>query len=154
MRDASPDDLVAESERLRTRVSQLESELASHTGTGSASEEAVDGATTSAQALQLERRVLPAATPREALQIASRHDGDIDILLADVVLPGMTGPALVRQVEKIRPATRSVYMSGDPADSRPKLVEALASGRYLSQPFEPRLLTEMLTRVVDPAQHS
>jgi PAS domain S-box-containing protein len=57
-------------------------------------------------------RVLPAAGPAEALDVAERHPGPIHLLLTDVVMPGMSGPELARRLEGERPGLRVLYMSG------------------------------------------
>jgi PAS domain S-box-containing protein len=56
-------------------------------------------------------RVLPAAGGAEALEIC-RTQGDIDLLLTDVVMPEVSGPQLVRQVLGLYPAMKVLYMSG------------------------------------------
>ncbi len=56
--------------------------------------------------------VLEAATPELAVQRASMHDGDIHLLLTDVVMPGMGGPQLAQKIVSARPTTKVLYMSG------------------------------------------
>ncbi|WP_307873099.1 ATP-binding protein [Paractinoplanes ovalisporus] len=57
-------------------------------------------------------RVISAEGGVEALAIASRHDGAIDLLLSDVVMPGMLGKDLAERLVVARPDTRVLYMSG------------------------------------------
>ena len=57
-------------------------------------------------------KVLSAADGREALAVASAHEGPIDLLLTDVVMPSMGGPELAAALLLVRPAVRVVYMSG------------------------------------------
>jgi two-component system cell cycle sensor histidine kinase/response regulator CckA len=57
-------------------------------------------------------RVLSASDGAQALQAARACRGPIHLLLADVVLPGMSGPALAKQLETERPGIRILYMSG------------------------------------------
>jgi CheY-like chemotaxis protein len=47
-----------------------------------------------------------------ALAVAESYPGSIDILLSDVVMPGMNGPQLAEQVSRLRPDIRVLYMSG------------------------------------------
>ena len=57
-------------------------------------------------------RVLAAATPAEAQQMAREFRGPIHLFLTDVVLPGMKGPVLAAAVSRSRPEMRVLYMSG------------------------------------------
>jgi CheY-like chemotaxis protein len=56
--------------------------------------------------------VLAAATPREALQIAKEHRGEIQVVLTDVVMPEMNGRELAKQLLGLRPGLKCVFMSG------------------------------------------
>ncbi|HEY6555108.1 MAG TPA: ATP-binding protein, partial [Vicinamibacteria bacterium] len=56
--------------------------------------------------------VLEADCGRAALEIADRHPGVIELLLTDVVMPGITGRQVAREVALRQPAIRVVYMSG------------------------------------------
>jgi CheY-like chemotaxis protein len=56
--------------------------------------------------------VLEAADPAVALQITIAHSGPIQLLLTDVIMPGMNGRELAQQVCSVRPETRVLYMSG------------------------------------------
>jgi two-component system, cell cycle sensor histidine kinase and response regulator CckA len=57
-------------------------------------------------------RVLSADGGPSALEVAARHEGTIDLLLSDVVMPGMLGKDLAERLVHIRPDTRVLYMSG------------------------------------------
>jgi PAS domain S-box-containing protein len=57
-------------------------------------------------------RVLVAEHGPEALRVAAEHEGDIDLLLSDVVMPQMPGPELARQLVEQRPGVRVLLMSG------------------------------------------
>jgi CheY-like chemotaxis protein len=56
--------------------------------------------------------VLSAGEGAEALELARRHRGRIDLLLTDVVMPGMSGPDLAERLRTSRADTRVVFMSG------------------------------------------
>jgi len=56
--------------------------------------------------------VLCARNGEEAVQIASRHEGSIDLVLTDIVMPGMNGGELVRQLLLLKSEIHVLYMSG------------------------------------------
>ena len=67
-----------------------------------------------AEALEREGfAVLVAAGAEDALELARRHRGPIDLVLTDVCLPRMRGNELVPLLMARRPGLRSLYMSGD-----------------------------------------
>ncbi len=57
-------------------------------------------------------RVLVAETPDQALDMASKPDERIDLLLTDIVMPRISGIELARGVREMRPEIRVLYMSG------------------------------------------
>ena len=57
-------------------------------------------------------RVLEAATPRQALDVAETHQGPIHAVLTDVVMPEMSGRQLADLLRPLRPEAPVVYMSG------------------------------------------
>jgi two-component system cell cycle sensor histidine kinase/response regulator CckA len=57
-------------------------------------------------------RVLSADCGARALDVAERHDGMIDLLVSDVVMPGMLGKELAERLVVARPDTRVLFMSG------------------------------------------
>jgi CheY-like chemotaxis protein len=58
------------------------------------------------------KRVLDAGDGRVALQVLEREGGEVDLLITDVVMPGMNGPELVEQVRQRWPDLRVVFSSG------------------------------------------
>jgi PAS domain S-box-containing protein len=81
--------------------------------------------------------VLEASDGREALSIVRRHSGEIDLLLTDVVMPGMDGRTLSEQLRELRPNLKVILMSGHSEDV---ITErgVLASGlMYIQKPFTP-----------------
>lgn len=60
--------------------------------------------------------VLSAADPAQALQIAKAHDGDIHLVMTDVIMPGMNGRELFRRLLEHRPGLKCLFTSGYPSD--------------------------------------
>jgi PAS domain S-box-containing protein len=57
-------------------------------------------------------RTLSADGPERAIELGAGHAGPIDVVVTDVVMPGMTGPALVERLGRLRPDAGIVFMSG------------------------------------------
>jgi two-component system cell cycle sensor histidine kinase/response regulator CckA len=81
--------------------------------------------------------VLEAANGQEALRLASQQNGRIDLLLTDVVMPGMSGPELAGHLNREQPSMKVLYMSGyadDALGHHGILAEGMA---FLQKPFTP-----------------
>jgi two-component system cell cycle sensor histidine kinase/response regulator CckA len=57
-------------------------------------------------------RVLEAESADEAWGVAREHEGPMELLLTDMVMPRMSGTELARWVQAVRPEVRLLYMSG------------------------------------------
>src|SRR5437879_9087917 len=57
-------------------------------------------------------RVLEAGAAPAALELSERHVGPINLLLTDVVMPGMSGRELAHRLLEVRGTLRMLYMSG------------------------------------------
>lgn len=93
--------------------------------------------------------VLAAAHGAEALEIAARHEGGIQLLLTDVVMPGMGGPALVERLRSLRPEIEVVHMSGY-TDTALAHHGALAAGmRFVAKPLNAAQLRRAVRSALD-----
>jgi two-component system cell cycle sensor histidine kinase/response regulator CckA len=88
--------------------------------------------------------VLETGDPREALRIAGEYQGDLDLLLTDIMMPYMNGRVLAEHVAKMRPEIRILLMSGYSQ-------EAVSSGGFLDSGFtlleKPFTPAELVARV-------
>ena len=57
-------------------------------------------------------RVIEATNPMEAITLAEKHSGKIDLLLTDVIMPEMNGRELATQIHSINPNIKPIFMSG------------------------------------------
>ena len=80
-------------------------------------------------------RVLEAANGDQALRVAAKHSGPIDLLLTDVVMPGISGRVLARQLAELRPQMRVLYMSGYTDDAVVNHGMLEPGIHYLQKPF-------------------
>ena len=93
--------------------------------------------------------VLSAAHPEEAVALSRAHPGPIDVLVSDVIMPGMNGHVLADRLLAERPTLKVLLVSGytDDAVSSQALVD---SGRsLLLKPFTEELLTRRVREAID-----
>jgi two-component system cell cycle sensor histidine kinase/response regulator CckA len=88
-------------------------------------------------------KVLVAGLPIDAIQIAQRFAGNIELLLTDVVMPGMNGRDLARQLRPLYPNMRVLYVSGF-ADETLEQDGLDANDAFLAKPF---LLRELAAKI-------
>jgi signal transduction histidine kinase/ActR/RegA family two-component response regulator len=79
--------------------------------------------------------VLTAASGDEALSVARKQDGEIDLLLTDVVMPRMSGSEVAARMRKIRPSLKVLFMSGYTDDAIVRHGVRDESLRLISKPF-------------------
>jgi DNA-binding response OmpR family regulator len=87
----------------------------------------------------------PAGAP--ALELLRGHDGEIDLLLTDVVMPGMSGPALARIATDERPSLRVLFTSG--YTNEPEQVVDSLDSAFLGKPFSPQALVAKVREVLE-----
>jgi len=93
--------------------------------------------------------VLDAAEPAEALTLVEGHGGHIALLVTDVVMPGISGRELARQLEAARPGLLVLYMSGYTDDAIVNHGVLEAGVAFLQKPFTPAGLLHKVREVLD-----
>jgi len=93
-------------------------------------------------------RVLTAESGSQALDLARNGAERIDLLLTDVVMPGMSGPELVRALQGIRPDTAVVYMSGYTGDVLDQQGIDRDAAAFLEKPFTPAALSQTVRQAL------
>ncbi len=93
--------------------------------------------------------VLEAQCGAEALRISRDHAGPIHLLLTDVLMPEMTGPALAEQIRSFRPDIRILYMSGYTGNVFPACSDSQSTIAYIQKPFTPADLTDKVREVLE-----
>ncbi|WP_251134109.1 ATP-binding protein [Rhodomicrobium sp. Az07] len=86
--------------------------------------------------------VLEAASGVEALEIMDRHEGQVDLVVSDVVMPEMDGPTLLRHLRQRNPDIRIVFMSGYAEEAFRKNLGADENFIFLPKPFTLKKLAE------------
>ncbi|MEJ2678664.1 MAG: response regulator, partial [Gemmatimonadota bacterium] len=92
--------------------------------------------------------VLEAPNAEAALLQADGFDGEIDLLLTDVVMPGMAGSELSQLLEARRPGLRVLYMSGHTEDEIVRRGIDRENVEFLQKPFPPRELSRRVARLL------
>ena len=90
--------------------------------------------------------VVEAANSLEALAAVGHRGRRIQLLLLDVVLPGMSGPTLARVIVRHRPEIQVLYMSGYASDSTQQRLVLDSGAAFIRKPFGP---DELLRKVRD-----
>jgi PAS domain S-box-containing protein len=95
--------------------------------------------------------VLSARLPQEAERISETHKGKIDLLLTDVIMPGMSGAELSKRIGKRIPGIKILFMSGYIDDSVVRQGISENDTAFLQKPFTPLSLAKKVREVLDGA---
>jgi CheY-like chemotaxis protein len=91
---------------------------------------------------------IPARDGQEAWSIFQQADGSIDLVLADVMMPHMTGPELGAQIAAQRPDLPVILMSGFSGEDLTSRGHVLSHGHLLTEPFTPGDLLDLVRRLL------
>jgi two-component system, cell cycle sensor histidine kinase and response regulator CckA len=92
--------------------------------------------------------VMEAENGESGVTVAAEHDGKIDLVITDVVMPGMGGRELVKQLAQSRPQTRVLYLSGYTEDAISEgTIESGAA--FLQKPFTLQNLSRKVREVLE-----
>ena len=93
-------------------------------------------------------RVLEASDGVEALRVADRHRGPLDLLTTDIVMPSMGGHDLANELSARRPGLKVLFVSGytDDAVGRGELQPGDA---FLQKPVDPKMLARKVRQMLD-----
>ena len=92
-------------------------------------------------------RVLEARDPTEALRISASHDGEIELLLTDIIMPVMNGRDLAVKISADRPTARVLFTTGYAKDET--LRDEVDEVQWLEKPFIPTTLLCRVREVLD-----
>jgi two-component system cell cycle sensor histidine kinase/response regulator CckA len=99
-------------------------------------------------------RVIEASGPEEAMALANRHRQPLDLLVTDLVMPGMNGRDLADRIRAEHPEVATLFMSGY-ADQVTITEETLGPGRaFLQKPFTPDRIAGEVRRLLGEKRRS
>jgi signal transduction histidine kinase/ActR/RegA family two-component response regulator len=96
--------------------------------------------------------VLGATSPREAIRLAERHPGPIDLLVTDMVMPEMTGAVLAERLIAAHPDMAILFMSGYADYAAESIPQSPARVGFLQKPFAPDTVARKVRDLLDTAQ--
>src|SRR6185369_17165347 len=93
--------------------------------------------------------VIEARSGMEALQLWDEHDGRVDLLLTDMVMPeGLNGRDLATQLKKRKPGLRAIFTSGYSAEILGKDFDQ-SEAAFLPKPYLPPQLAQLVRQSLD-----
>lgn len=97
-------------------------------------------------------RVLIAADGAEGVALYAAHQGEIRVVLTDMMMPLMDGPAMIRALRKINSQTPIIATSGLANDDRTAALQELGVEEFLPKPYNAERLLLLLDRLIRESQ--
>jgi two-component system cell cycle sensor histidine kinase/response regulator CckA len=94
-------------------------------------------------------RVFEAATPADALSLTEAEKGEIDLMVTDVIMPGMSGADLAERLSSLRPRMRVLFVSGYAAGAKGHHRIPVDGIHFLPKPFTPDALLQRAREILD-----
>jgi len=94
-------------------------------------------------------KVLQAGTGAEALEVLGTHDGVIDLVVSDVVMPEMDGPTLLTKLRETLPDIRIIFISGYAEEAFKNNLEGDENFAFLPKPFSLKQLAAAVKEALD-----
>jgi PAS domain S-box-containing protein len=98
--------------------------------------------------------VLSAAGAAAALELVRTYGGPVHVLLSDIVMPGLSGPAMARQIRAQHPAVRVLFMSGYPNDALSVHHVPEEPTAWIQKPFSAQSLVRAVRDLADRSTES
>jgi DNA-binding response OmpR family regulator len=93
--------------------------------------------------------VLAANSPDEAILLSKEYAGDINLLMTDVVMPGMNGQILAERIRLDRPEMKCLFMSGYTSDVIVHHGVLDEGVQFIPKPFSIKVLAVKVREVLD-----
>jgi len=89
-------------------------------------------------------RVIPAGDGEEGYALYFQHRGDVRLVITDMAMPGMDGPALIAALKKINPSVKIICTSGLGSSSQKETLTELGVHAILSKPCNSRIILQAI----------
>jgi len=94
-------------------------------------------------------KVLEASSGLHALDVVKEHDGRIDLVISDVMMPEMDGPTMLTQLRETLPNVKVIFISGYAEDAFDKNLDKNEKFTFLPKPFSLKQLAATVKDVLD-----
>ena len=95
--------------------------------------------------------VIEASSGEEALELAEAHAGEIDLMISDVVMPGMQGPELLKAAREYLAGAPVMFISGYAEAEFSNLLEGETNVSFLAKPIDIKTLAERVKQELQRA---
>jgi len=92
--------------------------------------------------------VLAALRPSKAIEMATEYEGDIDLLITDIIMPTMNGQELANKISYIRPTTKILLMSGHTGDIIFEQAQFNENMQFIEKPFLGSVLRKKVQKMI------
>ncbi|MEP2830644.1 PAS domain-containing protein [Parvibaculum sp.] len=96
--------------------------------------------------------VLQAESGEVALEVVRAHEGRIDLVVSDVVMPNMDGPTMAKELKDILPGIPIIFVSGYAEDAFAKNLDPDQAFHFLPKPFSLKQLAAAVKEVMDASK--
>lgn len=93
--------------------------------------------------------VLEAASGEHALEVMEDFDGELDVVVSDVVMPNMDGPTMVSHLAKVKPGLKIIFISGYAEEAFKKNLDKDVEFQFLPKPFSLKQLAAKVKEVIE-----
>jgi two-component system cell cycle sensor histidine kinase/response regulator CckA len=92
--------------------------------------------------------IVEAASGVEGAEIFAQHDGAFDLVITDMMMPGMTGAELIRQLRERNPGLRAIIMSGYSEETTAREWRLPPNTSFVEKPISPRVFLQVIDEVL------
>lgn len=94
-------------------------------------------------------KIIEADAPEIALELLEQNKGKIDLILSDVIMPGMNGPTMVKEIKKTSPDVKVIFMSGYTQDALDDSDIPPEELNFLQKPFSLKDLAAKVKEIIE-----
>lgn len=97
-------------------------------------------------------RVLPASSGAEGIELFKRHGDEIKLVVSDLVMPGMGGGQLAKELRRLRPSLKVLFISGYTEEICVQQGVMTSMESFLAKPFKPSTLARKVRTILDQVE--